>query len=736
MKTIICLFFIVLSAQTLQAQKASVIKGQLYDEQSKAPVAYANVVVKNSFMGTSSGENGFFEILLPPGDYVLQIYHVVYYPKEISLTVKPDSGITLSVYLQEKTEQLGMITVQGQSWQAPSQFVLKPFSIINAPAVGEPDLVRTAAMLPGITMVNDYRSELNIRGGHTDQNQFLLDGIEVFYPQHVMGMFSAFNIWALEDIDIYSARFPAQFSGRLSGVIALKTKIPTIKTYAKANISLISSGIALSRKWKTTGVLFAARRTYLDLITGLFGTKFPYNFYDLNLKVEQALWNDWHITASVYFNTDKQDIDQAYSDWGNRVGSVKLCKKTTDYKKFLTAYYSAFYSEAGDAALSSSFIRNNLSISGLSYNYEKLFSKSYLKAGLAYKNYRVDYNWFLEEPINPGTIFYPGAPPVYAHSQSLSLIEAWFGTDLLYLPRFPLSFKLRYHLKDIKQAYIAQGFHLDWNVSHRLTLTTGAERVYQFIAAGAQALELSAPSPLFITDKPIAVDQYTVGGVYKFDLNFQIKSELYYKRFHSFTRLDIDAVAYPSFEYGKAYAYGAELSLEKLRGRITFQLSYSYLNAMLRFDGPDYKPAWDVPHAFKGLLGFRFGRTWLFNAAFIYRSGNLYKNAEAMFYAAGSAADHEYSRTDYDHISRHFIKEPFATTRFEPYTRLDLALRKKYQAKYFNWTLYIQVQNITWADNPLRIDYRERYGTGHAYSDGGITMSIPILPSVGAEFEF
>ena len=735
MKLFILLTSIILLPQYLISREHIILTGTLYNEHNNEPVPYANIVVKGTYLGTSSDEKGVFTLNLEAGDYVLEIYHVVYYKKEVPVSLKPGKELEISIVLKEKTEQLGVITVQAEYDKTPSHFSLKPFSAINAPAIGEPDVVRIAAMLPGITQINDYRAELNIRGGHADQSQFILDGIEVFHPQHVMGMFSAFNVWAIEDINVYTARFPVEYSGRLSGVIALNSKTPRVKAYTRAHISLLSSGIALTRKWHNTGLLFAARRTYLDLAAKLFGSDFPFNFYDLNLKITQEFLDDWDLIALGFLNTDRMNTDPSESKWGNRMASFKLRKQKNGSSKKLSLFYSNFFSNAEDGR-GPSFIKNNFFTYGLTLEYHKVYAKTVVNFGLTFKKNQSAYNWDLQDELNAENIFYPGAPQAFKQKQSTDLIEGWYNQNFLFMPHIPLTLKLQYHLQDYTRSYFAPGLFLDWQALPHLTLMSGAERTYQFFAAGSEALEFDAPSPLFIIDKPLSAYLFTLGAVFRFGQDYHIKSEIYYKNFHSLVKLDATAEYYPAFLSGSGRSYGADMVFEKLRGRITFQLAYSYSNTSLQFNDVSSKPNWDVPHAFKGLVGFRFGRTWLFNAAFTYRSGNLYQNALAMFYGAGSNTKNIYGQTDYNQVTPYFILEKAPTARFSPYTRLDLALRKKYKARYFDWTLYIQVQNITFADNPLRVDFRERYFSGTPNQDEGITMSIPILPSVGAEFEF
>src|SRR6185436_18727447 len=45
-----------------------------------------------------------------------------------------------------------------------------------APVFVEPDVLRSAQMLPGIAARNDYSAGFNVRGGEGDQNLILIDG--------------------------------------------------------------------------------------------------------------------------------------------------------------------------------------------------------------------------------------------------------------------------------------------------------------------------------------------------------------------------------------------------------------------------------------------------------------------------------------------------------------------------------------------------------------------------------
>ena len=53
------------------------------------------------------------------------------------------------------------------------------------PSLAEADIFRTLQSLPGVLQSSEFSTGLIIRGGNTDQNLILLDGITVYNPSHL-----------------------------------------------------------------------------------------------------------------------------------------------------------------------------------------------------------------------------------------------------------------------------------------------------------------------------------------------------------------------------------------------------------------------------------------------------------------------------------------------------------------------------------------------------------------------
>ena len=100
---------------------------------------------------------------------------------------------------------------------------LTPSSVKNVPAFGEPDVMRTVQLLPGVNARNDFSSGYNVRGGESDQNLILLDGYPIYNPFHLGGLFSTFLDETVGSIDLLTGGFGAAYGGRLSSVLDVKT---------------------------------------------------------------------------------------------------------------------------------------------------------------------------------------------------------------------------------------------------------------------------------------------------------------------------------------------------------------------------------------------------------------------------------------------------------------------------------------------------------------------------------
>lgn len=92
------------------AAYAGTITGYVKDEKGK-PLSYASVYVKNGRQGTTSGVNGYYQLSLPPGQYILVAQHVGYAKKERSVELS-DAAVMVEFVLALQQSSLAEVVVK------------------------------------------------------------------------------------------------------------------------------------------------------------------------------------------------------------------------------------------------------------------------------------------------------------------------------------------------------------------------------------------------------------------------------------------------------------------------------------------------------------------------------------------------------------------------------------------------------------------------------------------------
>lgn len=261
-----------------------------------------------------------------------------------------------------------------------------------------------------------------------------------------------------------------------------------------------------------------------------------------------------------------------------------------------------------------------------------------------------------------------------------------------------------------------------------MTATSG--RYFQYVAKGAEGSEMTIEEPTFLLTDPQRAWTTTLGGTWQATPNVEVGTESYYRRFDRVRRLTSELeIPYPSFRRASGTAYGIDVFARKTGGWLTGQASYSYVRTRLSLGDRTYPPDWSTPHTVKGLVGLWLGDYWQFRVAGTWRSGLPFTPADGRF-RAPVFATHQ--------LDERFIEGARNSARLPPYARLDLSLRRTYESRWFDWTLYVQALNVLNRSNPLRVDTRELYTYQVEGSDftPGVESSLPVVPSVGVEFQF
>ena len=351
MRTWVCIFIcLVLVATVHSAQGPSndaTISGFVYDADSGEVLIGCNVYLEDIQLGTTTNLHGFYTLpRVPPGEHSLKCSHVSYEATSEVVTPSAHQALRIDLHLtQRAVEAAGVVVVaagdQGLQQKSISKLEISAARIDQIPQVVEADLLRSLQTLPGIVPVSDYSSAPYIRGGTPDQNLYLVDGTDVYNPEHAFGLFSIFNTDALKKAEVFKGGFGAQYGGRLSSVLNITHLDGNKKAFeGSAAISLLSARTTLQVPLRGRGSLSASfRRTYFDqTVARAIDDVPPYYFWDGNFKAFIDIDQTNKLTISAFGGRDFLDFtlnNDAVEEvglqygWGNRTGSVRWTRVWT-----------------------------------------------------------------------------------------------------------------------------------------------------------------------------------------------------------------------------------------------------------------------------------------------------------------------------------------------------------------------------------------------------------------------
>ena len=154
--------------------------------------------ILNSSFGATTDKNGFYSLTFKQKNLEIEsnsIELIIQYLgyerviESISLLenkfiITKDFELSPSYIDLEVTEIKGEKETR-QTLTQYSSIKVTQSQLSALPSLGEADIFRTLQSLPGVLQSSEFSTGLIIRGGNTDQNLILLDGITVYNPSHL-----------------------------------------------------------------------------------------------------------------------------------------------------------------------------------------------------------------------------------------------------------------------------------------------------------------------------------------------------------------------------------------------------------------------------------------------------------------------------------------------------------------------------------------------------------------------
>lgn len=777
MRTILIIIIGVLFLQGagVYAQTATV-RGNVFDKATGEPVMFASVEVEGASLGTTTDMEGFYSISnIPAGNVTLILTFVGYEDLRKEITLKANEVQTVQLFMESASIQLAEIDVSGRKEQARtetqvSKVTITPKQVKAMPTIGgQADIAQYLPVLPGVIFSGDQGGQLYIRGGSPVQNMVLLDGMVIYNPFHSIGFYSVFETDAIRTIDVYTGGFNAEYGGRASAVLDIKTREGNRKRLAgklAANpfvSSLLLEGPIVKLKDNGSGgsisYLFTAKHSYIDQVskslysyavdTALFNRGLldesqrvapeeiglPFSFTDLYGKVSFMLGTGTKFNMFGFNFKDRVRYPGVKVNWDAFGTGTDFTIVPTNSNAIIGGLISFSDYEISLEEQTNAPRRSRINGFNFGLDFTYFGNNSELKYGFQVRGMRTE----LEFRNFTGITL--------EHIKNTTEISSFFKFRKS-LNKLVLEPSLRLHYyASLNEFSPEPRFSLKYNINNRLRLKAAGGLFSQNLIATVREDDVVALFVGFITDpeesflKPGTSEkvdhklQKAVHGIFGVEVDLtnrlEFNFEPYVKRFTQIVNLNRNKILPidPDYATESGTAYGLDFSLKYQDRQYYLWMAYS-LAWVDRFDGfQEYNPIFDRRHNLNLLGTYTFGDdlNWEVSARWNFGTGFPFTLTQGFYgklsFDNGITTD---PLTENPQLSQ-ILSSDRNSGRLPAYSRIDLSA--KYTKKLENSMTLETTFSVTNATNRDNIFFADPETQARI-------NQLPILPSLGVGISF
>lgn len=722
----------------------AVVRGRVYDKNTYEPIAYVNIYTEDRKEGTTSDEGGYYQLMLSPGEYRIYFSMLGYETVIKRIKIKEEEEIKV-VDVEMKIEPVRLkeiiVTAQRKEFKEEPRIhsaIVYSRELKTLPSLLEEDALRSLEILPGVTKPSDFSTGLFIRGAGCDANLVLLDGVELFNPQHLGGIVSTFDADMVKKAELILSGIPASYDGRLSAIIDIKTKPGNrIKPRFCISLSLLSAKISGNGPlFDNTNYAFSLRRTYYDKVIPIFTDEFvfPYYFYDAYLRFGKDFKNA-HLFFSGFYNQDKVFyVDEEFNidvSWSNRAVALNYFRKIDEKSIFSLIIGNTWFYLNQNVADSFLLWNNRIIEPMFKAELSTNWGKQRIKIGGETKIENIYYLFSVQEGFK--YLMDVTTYPFGAYLQDAIRINHRF----LFTPGIRLNLFLTY-AKDTSKKVLyfkpAPRISLKYFLNEVTGIIFSLGKFHQFTVAAVSEEDYLAP---FLMNWLPAAGKYNPPEAWHYNLGIEgwlgegmdYFVELYYRRYKDLlilqesSKIDLDNLLNTIFKSpGTGNAYGVDVMFKKITGILTGWVSYSLLFSEVNFEGITYPPSWDRRHNLHLVILLDIGKIARTGLQTSFSTGNPYTPIIARW------------RNWYYHHFKDTLgfrwrdkKGEKNRARYPSYFRIDWSISKEFKIFGKNAEVKLNIINI--------INHRNVFIYYYDYTKEPPVLRdfpmLPIIPSLG-----
>ncbi len=692
----------------LNAQNSGKLRGFVTDTTNGEVLAYSNIYIEELRTGTSTDDKGYFFISsIPPNQYYTVIVSYVGYvtkTQRVFIAVNKithlDISLNLSTLELQTIEKVGEKIIEKNATDLGLQRItIKELETL--PKGVETDIFRSLQYMPGVRTTGDVTARYYVRGGASNQNLVLINGVSIYNPFHALGIFSVIDPDMINNIEFYKGGFGAEFGSRLSSVLKLITKDGNKRNFgAKVTSSFITIKGLAEGPIPHGSFIITGRKSYSNQILKKFlnDQNVPFNFYDFSGKLNYS--NPDFIPGSKFvfhsfFSGDKVENNNPFKEdfrWFNNIGGFSWFQ-VYDSPLFseLNISISNFSGEVVPKLSNALARKNELTDISLKMNFTYIYDrKDELGVGLDIRS--IESKYFIKNKLGTVTDISEKAANISLFARYKLLSFEDFGADVgsrvnliglhekgsfIFEPRASFTYRIFSDIS-IKAAW---GIYLQ-----ELTTITNENEVISLFEPWVIIPEYLEPSKAI---------HYATGIDLFPDNDISVEVEGYYKKLNNIPAINQkkQIQSDPDLISGSGESYGWEFLLRFKPYPIRFTASYAIAWAYLNVDDWLYYPKYDSRHTVNLILDVNLGAGWSASATWLFNSG-LPFTPFIGYYDKIFFDDFHSDNFIFDTYSSWGILGDKNISRLPEYHRLDLSLTKKFSIYGINLDLDVSVINV------------------------------------------
>ena len=713
------------------------LRGFVTDSTNGEALAYANVVVKGVMKGSPSDTRGYYFIpRIPAGKYTVLVSIIGYRTREVPDIIKEDIITQIDIKLIPTSVEITGLSIYGKkgAHENETDLGLQKISIREIemrPSGVEADIFRTLQASPGVSSTGDVTARYYVRGGESDQNLVLLNGVTVYNPYHALGILSVIDPEMISNMEFYKGGFAPEYGSRLSSVLNLVTRDGNKNEYhAAASGSLLAGKIALEGPIPDGSFIVTGRKSYYADALKKFmrDNEAPFDFYDLSAKVNYsnpAISENTKFTAHCFISKDKQDNgDPTKEDYsvGNSIAGINWYQVWgSPLFSTVSLSYSGFDAQVFPKKSEAKPRKNNLSDISSNWNFTYIYpSKDEINFGLQ--------TTFLKTSLHIENLY--GQTSDF--DSKGTEMRGYCNYKFYRFEKVGFEFGMRTNLSSISNKgpfLLEPRLNFTYNPTPIISFKSVIGRYSQEVATLSNENELISifePWVIFPSNlKPSEATHIIVGIQAHITDKFTMETEAYYKYITNLFDVNEKQSAVGGFDYvnvdGKAY--GGEFSAKIQETDFYIYAGYSLGWAYKYRNGSDYFPRYDIRHSVNALFDYDLGSGWFVNTTWTFSTGMPFTPIAGY-----------YDRMNIDNPWGDYVNEKYKSviywgekniSRLPVYHRLDISMNRKFHFKIADVTIGASIVNVY---NRKNIYYFDK-------DTGEKVYMLPFLPSASIKVE-